>query len=332
MYTKSMRTMRRLVPYSAFLVLIGLIAGFWFKQDAIVDWMRLRDYTPPTNISQLAQATAMTPLAKHYFYVNYPQVANRDAFNLQCTNKTEQSVVLGCFHGNRLGIYIFNVTSPQLNGVQQVTAAHEMLHQAYQRLSDNEKKRVNTMLTNYYDHSLTDQNIKDQMATYKKSEPNDIVDEMHSVFGSEAVKLPADLEHYYARYFTNRSTVTGYYTAYQAAFTSRNQQILDYDGQLMTQKQQIEDLQDIVTGQLQALNAQKAEMDLKHTSGDVEGYNAMVGGYNQLVNIYNAKLETLRQEIDGYNKLVEARNAIAVQEQQLQQDLSSQSLPSVTSQ
>ncbi|HSW75305.1 MAG TPA: hypothetical protein VLG16_05570 [Candidatus Saccharimonadales bacterium] len=327
-----MKSLRRLAPYLLLLILAATGFGVVVKRDAITDWAVLQNYMPPANVAQLASQTTMTSLAKHYFYVNKPQIEGKDAFNTQCTNKIEQSVVLGCFHGNRQGIFIFNVTTPELDGVQQVTAAHEMLHQAYQRLNSSEKQRVDSMLSSYYKTGLTDQTIKDQMASYQKSEPNDVVDEMHSVFGTEATRLPADLEQYYRRYFTNRSVVTGFYTQYQAAFTSRNQQIMDYDSQLTTQKQQIDALQALAMSQLQTLNAQKSQMDAQKAGGDIHGYNAMVDSYNQMVNQYNAQLDVLRQEIDGYNKLVAARNAIAVQEQQLQQDLSSQSLPSVSGQ
>lgn len=327
-----MKFSRRIAPYIVLVVVAAGFTGLMLKREQVIDWMRLQGYTPAANIEKLATDTTMTPKAKHYFYVNHPQVEGRDAFNVDCTNKTEQSVVLGCFHGNRAGIYIFNVTTAELNGVQQVTAAHEMLHQAYERLSTSEKQKVNALLINYFTHGLADQTIKEQMAAYKKSEPNNYIDEMHAVFGTEVVTLPNALEQYFKQYFTKRSTITDYYAKYQAAFTSRNQQILEYDSQLASQKQQIDDLQSGVTTQLQALNAQKAEMDQKRSSGDIAGYNSMVTSYNQLVNTYNANLETLRQQIDGYNKLVEARNAIAVQEQQLQQDLSSQSLQSVPSQ
>lgn len=327
-----MKTLRRVISYTLLVMLVITGAVLWTRQNAVLDWLRLSNYTPNSQIAALATQTTMTSQAKKYFYVNQPEVLGRVEFNKQCTNKTEQAVVLGCFHGNRQGIFIFNVTTTELNGVQQVTAAHEMLHQAYQRLSDRDKTSVDTELQNYFNNSLTDQTIKDQMAGYKKSEPDAYMDEMHSVLGTEVANLPPSLEKYFSQYFSNRKVVTDYYAQYQAAFTSRNQQILEYDSHLAAQKQQIESLQSQLASQLQTLNSRKTQMDQKRSSGDIAGYNAMVDTYNQLVDSYNAQLETLRAEIDGYNKLVAARNAIAVQEQQLQQDLSSQALPSIPSQ
>ena len=36
--------------------------------------------------------------------------------------------------------YIYNVNDERLNGLKEVTAAHEMLHAAYERLPESDKK------------------------------------------------------------------------------------------------------------------------------------------------------------------------------------------------
>lgn len=311
---------------------VGIAIFAWVQREAIGDWAALRGYQPPAAISQLAAQSTMTPLARHYFYVNRPRLEGRDTFNQQCTNKTEQTVVLGCYHGDRRGIYLFDVNVQELDGVKQVTAAHEMLHQAYDRLSDSERARIDALLQQYADGGLQDQAIKDQIAGYKKSEPNDVVNEMHSLFGTEVANLPPELEQYYAQYFTDRSSVVKLYNNYQLAFTSRNQKIAQYDTQLGAMKAEIDTLQSALDVQLQTLNQQQAAMNQKRASGDAAGYNQLVPEYNRLVNTYNANLATLESKIEAYNQLVQVRNSVAVQEQQLQQDLSSQKLPSMSSQ
>src|ERR1035438_2196603 len=121
---------------------IGLIViisiGFltWANRYNIYDTYRLYDYTPPTAITQLAAQTTMTPYAKKLFYVYHPTLEGSTSFNKDC-QVTEQAIVLGCTAINR-GIWLFNVSDPQLNGVEQVTAAHEMLHVAYSRLRSEE--------------------------------------------------------------------------------------------------------------------------------------------------------------------------------------------------
>ncbi|MGF7228840.1 MAG: hypothetical protein ACQR33_02530 [Candidatus Saccharibacteria bacterium] len=297
-----------------------------------MDWTALRNYTPPSTIQALAKHDTMTPKAEHLLYVNHPEVNNRTTFNTHCPNNSEQSVVLGCYLGNRQGIYIFDVTDPQLNGVQEVTTAHEMLHQAYERLSSSERTRIDGLLENYQQHGLTDDTIKSQIELYKKSEPGQLDDEMHSLFGTEIASLPAPLEQYYAQYFGNRHTVAGYYASYQAAFTTRKAQIAAYDQQLAAQKPQIDALQKTLDTQNGQLDALKTEMDQKRATGDIAGYNSLVGTYNTLADTFNAGLVNIKTLTSTYNDIVAKRNAIADQEQALQQSLSSNQLPTAAGQ
>lgn len=297
--------------------------ALWFGREPILDWQALRTYQAPSAISKLASDDTMTDKAQKYFYINHPSIEDRTNFNKHCPNNSEQSVVLGCFLGNRAGIYLFNVSDPELHGVEQVTAAHEMLHQAYQRLSSAERIKVNNLLEKYYTDGLTDSGIKDQIKLYQKSEPDAMDDEMHSLFGTEATNLSPELESYYKQYFSKRSTVAAFYTSYQSAFTERKQQIADYDAQLSKLKPQINSLESSLEQQKSALNTMQSQMDSYKSSGNYDAYNGLVPVYNAKVNTYNADLELLKSKIATYNNVVEERNNIALEEQTLQQHLSS---------
>jgi len=308
------------------LLTVALLIGVFANREHILDWAALRGYSPPATISALADATTMSQTAKDLFYVNRPEVQDRAAFNKSCTNKSEQSLVLGCYHGNRQGIFIFKVDSAELDGVEEVTAAHEMLHQAYDRLSSSERQHIDDLLQDYYKTKLQDQTVKDQIEGYKKSEPDAVVNEMHSLFGTEIKDLPTELQDYYTRYFADRSKVVALYANYQAAFTERQKQIDDYDAQLKAKKPQIAAAQSALEAQYSQLEQQKAQMDAYKQAGDISTFNAMVKPYNALVDSYNSGVQSLKGQIATYNSLVEKRNAIAAQEQQLQQELSSKQL------
>jgi len=308
------------------LLVVALAVVGFVNREYILDWVTLRSYSPPAAIAALADATTMNQTAKKLFYVNRPEVEDRAAFNKNCTNKTEQSLVLGCYHGNRQGIFIFKVDSTELDGVEEVTAAHEMLHQAYDRLSSDERQHIDALLQNYYKNKLQDQTVKDQIEGYKKSEPDAVVNEMHSLFGTEIKDLPAELEAYYKRYFNDRSKVVELYANYQAAFTERQKQIDNYDAQLKAKKPYIESLQSSLEAKYSQLEQQKSQMDAYKQADNLAAYNAMVKPYNALVDAYNDGIQSLKGQIASYNSLVEKRNAIAAQEQQLQQELSSKQL------
>jgi hypothetical protein len=307
----------------AVLAWIALLILAAFNRQNIYDWWRLRDYQAPAGILTLADEDSMTAYATKIFKVNHPSIQNKSQFNASCPNDGgEQTIVLGCYHSNQAGIFLLSVSDPRLDGVEQVTAAHEMLHAAYDRLSGSERNKVDSMLMDYYNHDLHDQRILNTIAAYKKTEPNAVVNEMHSVFGTEVANLPAPLEQYYQKYFTDRQKITQYAATYEAEFTSRQQQVFQDDAQLATMKAQISSLEATLNDQLNSINSQQSQLNSYKNSGNIGAYNAGVPGYNQLINTYNSEVATLKSLIDNYNALVDTRNSIALTENQLYQELS----------
>ena len=298
---------------TGFLLLLGLMAlplVVYFKAQALTDWWQLRGYTPPAAVVSLADQDTLTASARHIFYVNHPLLESNTAqFRSDCS-QSEKTIVLGCYHGNQDGIFVFNVQDPRLAGVQQVTAAHEMLHAAYDRLSGKDKTYINSLLENYY-ASLHDQRIIETINLYKQSEPNDVVNEMHSIFGTEIASLPAPLEQYYNRYFTNRAAVAAFAAKYQSEFTSREDKIKADKTRLDNMKAAITTEEAQLQSQFDKINSDRARLEGLRSSGQVEQYNAGVAGFNAEVSAYNAGVGRLRTDIATYNQLVEEYNSIA---------------------
>lgn len=310
-------------------VILALMSLVLWQRQAISDWIQLYGYEPPAEVTQLARQTHMTSDAQHLFYLNKPQITGKTAFSNYCTNY-EQTIVLGCYHGGQDGIYIlYVVNTPELSGVMQVTAAHEMLHAAYERLSDSEKTRIDTELTNFYNTKLKDVAIKDEVEAYRKTEPNALVNEMHSIFGTEVSNLPPSLESYYKRYFSNRQAVVKQAAMYANAFRSREAAVKRYDAQLQKLAGQVTSEEAALTEKGKALQQERARLEAYKNSGNVNSYNAAVPAYNQLVRSYNALLNKIKAEIAQYNKIVERRNALIVEEQRLAKQLSGDNLPSL---
>lgn len=304
-----------LIVLSVWFVIIGVAA---VNRQNILDYFKLRNYTAPSSVAMLASQTTMSGYGRKIFYVNAPSIETKTVFKTNCPNNGgEQSIVLGCYHGNQNGIYLLKVTDPRLNGVEEVTAAHEMLHGAYDRLSAAEKNKINAMIQSYYDTGLKDKRIKDTVDAYRKTEPNDVVNEMHSIFGTEVANLPADLENYYAQYFTNRKAVVGFANKYQSEFSSRKLAVEKYDAQLSSLKVGIMAQEASIKDRQTAIATSQADLQQKRSSGNTGQYNAGVPGYNAQVAQYNASVATLKSSIEQYNTIVSARNAIAVEESQL---------------
>jgi uncharacterized protein YukE len=302
------RSFLKLLPPLLVLVLAALVA---LNHQQIQDWLKLRGYQPPADISKLADEDTMTSSAKHIYYINHAQLISSGTQFGQVCPQPEQTIVLGCYQSNENGIYLRTVTDTRLGGVEEVTAAHEMLHGAYERLSQKDKQYIDSLLVDYFNHDLHDQRIIDVMNSYKKTEPNDVVNEMHSVFGTEVANLPPALESYYQRYFTNRSAVTAFAASYEQEFTSRLNQIKILETQLNDLKQQISSRQEALNAQQTQLQADRASLDNLRNSGQIDRYNAQVPVFNQEVEAYNTGVSQLKQDINTYNTLVEQHNQLA---------------------
>lgn len=323
MKNKRIRASGRLVV----LVVILLVgAGVLTQAQAIRDYVRLYGYQPSPQSARLVGDTAMTDLGRKLFYVNHPVLASRTSFGQYCSSSSEQSIILGCYHGIDRGIFLFDVTDERLHGVEQVTAAHEMLHAAYDRLSRTERKRIDKLLQDYY-KTVTDQRVKDTVAAYEKSEPNDVVNEMHSIFGTEVAVLPPELETYYKAFFSDRSKVVAYATSYQQEFTSRREKVDAIDERLAVMKTSMEANTNSLSSQEAEITTLRRQMEADRNSDKIEAYNAAVPIFNAKVGRYNALLTTIQSQIREYNQLVNERNALALEVKDLARSIDSHLTP-----
>lgn len=297
-------------------VLIGV--GFWQRQN-VIDWYQLRGYEAPIPIAALATKAEMSDKARRIFYVNKPEIQEKATFYKSC-EEGETAVVLGCYKP-RNGIYLLKVDDQRLAGVEEVTAAHEMLHAAYGRLDVRQQRRIAKLLNDAY-ANISDTSISDKVALYKQSGA-DVTNELHSILGTEVAKLPPELETYYQQYFGNRQTVVTFAAHYQAEFTSRKNKVIAYDKQLADIEQQVNSNNKDLDTQQAALQAESARLDALLKNGDIAEYNAGVGAYNQSIVPFRNLLSQTRGLVEQYKTILAERNAVAVEAQELNKALDS---------
>lgn len=315
--------MRKVGVVSCLLLLVLAGGGLFFRQD-ISDHLRLRGYTPPAEVARLADNTTMQQSSRRLFYIQHPEVAASDVFNEHC-RENEHTIVLGCYVPGQRRIFLLAVNDERLEGVKEVTAAHELLHAAYERLSSRERDRVNRLLDEAFTQ-VTDTRIRETVALYRKQNPAIVPNELHSILGTEVRRLPAELEEYYQRYFTDRSRIVGYSEQYESAFTERRNAVRTFDAQLSSLKDQIDKLSRELRQADEALRAEREEMNRLRANGQTEQYNAIVPGYNARVNRYNADIDRLDRLVSDYNELVQERNAMAAEEAELIEAIDSRSV------
>ena len=308
-----MKMLKKSLSWVIMLLFVALGFLTVSKSQDIIDWWKLRDYTPSETISSIASNSGLNAKGKKLFYVNNPLLLDKKTFGASC-DVGEQTIVLGCYVKNK-GIFIYDITDDQkLKGVEEVTATHEMLHSAYDRLSPSEKDRVNKMLDDAYSR-VTNQRVIDNVTSYKNRDPSVVPNELHSILGTEIKDLPKDLEVYYSQYFTDRQKVVQLSENYAEEFEKLEVQIKNYDAQLSTLNGDITRLQADLGVQNESLVNEKSKIESLRS--DPTAFNKSVVAYNKKVSAYNSDVERVKGLVDQYNNLVTERNKIAIQEKEL---------------
>ncbi|MGH7239249.1 MAG: hypothetical protein ACREHG_04180, partial [Candidatus Saccharimonadales bacterium] len=157
-----------------------------------------------------------------------------------------------------------------------------------------------------------------------------LLDEMHSIFGTEVTDLPPALNNYYKQYFTDRSKITSYAADYRDTFDNLKQQVATYDSQLKSLKASVDSNEAKAQAMAQDLQIKRNLINSYSASGNSDAYNAAVPGYNSEVDSYNQLARSIGSEIDQYNQIVADRNKLAITINGLGQELNA-SVPTIKS-
>ena len=197
--------------------LVLLVAAIWvvINRIYVVDQLTVWRYPPSAVAKSLASGSSMNDTGSFLFYASRPEIQEREEFNQSCRKHAEKTAILGCYTGRT--IYLFNITDPRLEGIKEVTAAHEMLHAAYERLSGAERTRIHGLI-DQASEQVNSPNIQRKLVLYDTTDPAERYDELHSMLGSEASNLPPELEVYYSQYFVNRLALVSLAERYETVF------------------------------------------------------------------------------------------------------------------
>ena len=312
MHSQSSRKSILLTLVFIVLLWLGTFTAYSARND-IYDWWRLRGYVPSTDVARLADETTMNQDTRRTFYAYKPSIESDASFNEHCRD-SEFTIVLGCYVQYQ-GIYIFKIDDARLQGIEQVTAAHELLHVAYDRMSSKERSRIDALTAEVF-ANIKDQRIKDTVAQYNDNDPSSVPNELHSILGTEVGTLPDELEKHYTQYFTNRSKIVSYSEQYEQAFSSRKSRIEQLERDLKDLKAKIEtaNRENEATHTYLSSRSDQLQSDMNRgsntTQSEVDAYNREVEKYNvqvqrtsRLIDSYNAKYETYKNIVGEQNDL-----------------------------
>ena len=310
-------------------VLSWILAVIIFtNRQNIVDQLSFWRYTPSKEIATLVDRSGMSSRGKFLFYASQPSLETAADFNGNC-KKTEQSTaILGCYVNDR--IYIYNVDNTQLDGIREVTAAHEMLHVAYDRMSSGEKQRINALLEDEYAKLRTDAEFADRMAYYARSEPGERDNELHSIIGTEVENIDPELEVHYKAYFTARESVVSLHKKYAQVFKDLSSKSDELTNELNTLIDQI----NLDTKQYNAdasqLNSDIASFNTRASAGDFSSqseFNTERSALEARVNSLESSRTAINQKVDRYNSIRDELLSLASQSEALNRSLNSTLAP-----
>ncbi len=238
-----------------------IAAALLLNRQFIIDQITVWQYKPTTEVATIATTASFSDNGKFVYYASQPSIESTQLFNDACGRTEQTTAVLGCYSADR--IYIYNITNEKLAGIKEVTAAHEMLHAAYQRLSDADTKSVNALLEVEYEKLKNDQKFAERMAFYARSEPGERENELHSIIGTEIASISPALETYYKRYFTDRQKTVALYTGYSAVFKQINERSTELSNSLKTLATKIEAATNRYNTSVKSLNQDIAAFNAK---------------------------------------------------------------------
>ncbi|HSW92329.1 MAG TPA: hypothetical protein VLH14_00445, partial [Patescibacteria group bacterium] len=294
------------------LVFVAIATGAYFYGPIAVDAVRASSFHPNTDITGVDSRINLTTRGRQIFYATTPIIEDRDAFNTDCESVERTAAILGCYVRDR--IYLYNIQGSELDGALEVTAAHEMLHAAYARLNIFEQASVNKMINAEYAKIKDEPDIKQEMQYYAQAEPGEELNELHSIIGTTIKDLPADLEQYYARYFTNRAAIVAMNVKYTAVFDEVNQQALTLQDQITNESAAIKQASTQYNADLTQLNSDIESFNERATSGGFTSQYAFTVAHQALserIQQMKDRQTTLNQQIDTYNADVAEYNKLA---------------------
>lgn len=313
------------ILFASFALVASLIV---FNRQSLIDHLIAWQFHPSSDVVALADRTTMNGDGRFFFYASQPTIESSQKFNQECDRKEDGTAILGCYNGRN--IYIYNVTDSKLDGIKEVTAAHEMLHAAYARLTDGEKKTVDSLLEAEYQKLKNDKDFADRMAFYARTEPGERDNELHSVIGTEVANISPTLEEHYKKYFNDRAKVIALHDQYASVFDDLQAKSKELSSQLTALGDQIENESAQYNADVTKLNNDIASFNDRANGGGFSSEAAFQSERNDLIaraNELDATRSSINDDILRYNTLREELGSVASQSQALNRSIDSSLAP-----
>jgi hypothetical protein len=245
---------------------VAAVAWVGTNEQRVIDQVAVWEFEPSDALAAYVERSKFTDEGRFLFYASRPEIAGEGEFDQVCSSREEDVGILGCYLPDDKSIFLYDVTDARLDGIEEVVAAHEMLHAAWDRMSAEEREALGPLLEAEAATRADDAAFAETLEFYAKSEPGERLNELHSIIGTEFGEVSAELESHYARYFADRGAITALHQQSNAVFEQ----------------------------QAAAIDALVAQIDALTTSIDAD-YAAYNAGYDEL----NADIDSFNSRADS---------------------------------
>jgi len=286
--------LKSVIGLTMFILLVS--GGYWLINNYryLLDVYAKNTSSPNSTAAVYSKDLELTEEGSLMLFGTYPEIKVKEDFNSECS-PAQNVIELGCYKTIINKIYILDINEPNLEDIETITMAHELLHSAYERLNSKEKNRINNLLNDELSLLKEDKELSDRLKNYETSQPGSQNNELHSMLGTEYKNLSAELEEYYRNYFSNRLKIV--------SLNEKNENyILSKEQDIQAQKQYIESLQ----SQLDTL---ENRMDQLKGSNKISQFNALVPQQNYLVELIRTEIEEYNAKVITYNDIINSINS-----------------------
>lgn len=299
------------------MVLLILVAGLLviFNRDWIVDWWKGLSYQPSGEMARIMNDLKLTGRGEFLFKASGPKLSESEEFNAKCRDVlSDEMAVLGCYVGG--DVFVYNIQSKELDGIRELTTAHELLHAVWARMSNAEKEGMLGDLRKVYQDNQ--EQLSKELDNYVSEQTQE---ELYVRAGTEVKNLPEKLEKHYAEIFSDQDLVVGFYDKYIGVFLEIEAEMDKLKAEMDGIQVQIDNLTKEYEQGVANLNAEIASFNrCAETAGcfgsESEFYarrgelvatqGALEAQYNQinaLINEYNVRVEKYNADVTRTEKL-----------------------------
>ena len=317
--------MKKYLKWLGLALVLAVAVTVLLNQQWITDFVRGMGYQPSGQMGRIMDSLDLTGRGEFLFKASRPELSSQDEFNAICrTAMDEEMAVLGCYTNDN--IYVYNIESAELDGIRELTTAHELLHAVWARMGEGDRSALRSALSQALEKNRNI--LGEELDVYDAGQKQE---ELFVRAGTEVADLPAELEKVYGEVFTDQDKVVGFYNKYIGVFRAMEKEMDELAEQMKEIQAQIDSLSSDYESRVNVLSG---EIDVFNACAETAGCFASEGEFYSRRAVLVAEQEALEGMynqinglVDQYNGLVEKYNADVTRTEKLNRVMNSSSRP-----